>query len=258
MISTDLVDRYRKVVPLNTQAGNWNLQREHGGNFSYQDWELTTEDLQRALSHEFWLGSRAHPEPWNDRLSFDIDCKDRALRADRNEPYWLLRRRFGIERVPLVYGTPSGLGLRVVYRIPQTPREELISGLHTGLVADVLRGAGLVVKSGVIEIFPQEQQAGRLMLCRRMPLLDPRTLRPLPDANVGDEFDEATFVRALERVEAWHARPCDDLVPHLRTLRRAPDVRLIDHTQPDDGAENVFIRRGDGSIEPKICRDPSG
>src|SRR5690606_25178393 len=102
------------------------------------------------------------------------------------------------------YQTPSGWGIRVVYRIERVPLTAVITGPHSGLVADVLRGAGLPVGPGEIELFPQTGQADRLMLGRGMPMLDPETLLPIGGPPIGDTFCESALRWALEHAEAWY------------------------------------------------------
>jgi len=134
--------------------------------------------------------------------------------------YTALRELLGYDRVPLVYQTPSGYGLRVVYRIPRLPLAELVEGARKGLVADVLRAAGLPPKFGTLEIHPQPRLADRLPLGRRMPLLDPEDLAPLGWAAIGDTFDAELLQQALAEIEDWYDKPDSPLVDHLRRLPR--------------------------------------
>ena len=106
-----------------------------------------------------------------------------------------------------------------------------------------------------VEELIQTRHADRLMLCRRMPLLDPRTLQPYPDANIGDTFDAPTFVRALEGVEGWHAQPYDDLIAHLRSRPRTPVIRVANDRARNNGSEYLFVRTQRGALEPsEDCR----
>lgn len=249
MSSWDLLERYKKVVLLNRTREGWNQQQKYGGKFPYPKRRLTDADLEAMLRHEHWLASRAPQEGLTDRIAFDLDCDGEGEQVDRDERYGQIRRLFGMEHVPLVYGTPSGWGLRVVYRIPIMPLEELITGPRSGLVADVLCGAGLYPRSGFLEIFPQKSYADRLMLGRRMPLLDPVRLKPLSHAAIGDTFDEHLLRQALGEVESWHAQPCVGLVEHLRGLPRQADVTLV--PQRKAGRSESTIRVSGESRQPE-------
>ena len=260
----ELVRRYRKIVAINREPGGWNRQRKYEinqtrgnpsvrtvtkGKFAFQDYSLTDNVLAEMLAHKHWLGTLAPRHGIIDQIRFDIDAASEAALAIRDERYWAIRSLMGRHRVPLVYQTPSGLGLRVVYRIPRTPMSELITGHATGLVADVLRGHGLRVEKGRIEIFPQANQADRLPLGKRMPLLDPETLLPLPHAKLGDWFNERMLIGALEEMERWHAREYPDLVPHLRKLPQVAPYAVCDKAV-DDGSGVILLTRSlEGRVE---------
>ena len=216
-----LIERYRKVVVINIQPKQWCLQRGKG-TFYYQDKTLLTHHLRDMLMHTHSLASRAPEIPIIDRISMDLDCKEKVNLARRTDAYFRLRQVFGPERRPLVYGTPSGSGLRVVYRIPETPLHDIITGPKIGLIADVLRAADLSPREGFIEIFPQRLQPERLPLGRRMPILDPDTLKPLRHANIGDTYCLRMLLGGLEEMERWHAHPDPDLLEHLRSLPQRP------------------------------------
>ena len=227
-----LLERYQRVVLLNRSTYGWHFRPR-----SYKGWPLvrralTESDLLAHLTGACWIGCRAPSAGHTERLALDIDVdgvpgRDPTLAqlADRNQRYWQVRGVFGREHVPLVVQTPRG-GLRVLYRIPEQPLAGLIDGLEDGLVPDVLRGAGLVVANGELEVFPQRRKIDRLPLGRAMPLLCPDTLTVVADPAVGphkkDAFDEGRLAHALAVVEAWHAVPLDTLVPHLRGLERVP------------------------------------
>lgn len=255
---TDLVQRVARVAQLNGAPGTWNRQRRYGGPFTYERRDLQTADIIAALQHRCWLGSRAPVDgdgtSVTDRIALDLDCKAADGLPMRDARYRAIRRLFGAARVPLVYQTPSGWGLRVVYRIGRVPLAAVITGPRTGLVADVLRGAGLPVDQGEIEIFPQVGQADRLMLGRGMPVLDPETLRPMGDSPIGDTFCEAALRWALHHVEAWYDRPCEGLLADLARLPGVPHVAIgtgdrlgaSDHDLADDGTALLFVRRRSG------------
>lgn len=203
------------------------------------------------LTLEYWLGSRAPADGVTDRIALDLDCSDPAELLALHKLYREIRYIFGHDRIPLVWRTPSGVGIRVVYRIPRTPLEDVITDLRTGLVADVLRGHGIPVEKGVVEIFPQKGQADRLPLGRNMPLLDPDNLSPLGHAAIGDTYDPDFLEQALEEVEAWYAREYPDLLLHLRSL---PQERLIGATQPSNSIVSLPLDQDGQRLPGRILR----
>lgn len=253
-----LAERVARVTQLNGAQGAWNRQRRYRGPFAYEPRDLKAANIMAALRHRCWLGSRAPVDDdgtlVTDRIALDLDCKAADGLTMRDARYRAIRRLFGTARVPLVYQTPSGWGLRVVYRIERVPLAEVITGPRTGLVADVLRGAGLPVDAGMIEIFPQASQADRLMLGRRMPMLHPETLLPLGDPPIGDAYCEAALLWALAHAEDWYERPCEGLLADLTQLPGVPHIavaaeerRDVSHDQvADDGAAFLFVRRTSG------------
>lgn len=231
MLPTTLIDRVLRVAPINPAPDAWTVQTKYGAAFVPERRLLQTQDVIEALTHRKWLASRAIVAPSGeartDRIAFDIDCKTANDELDRNQRYWTLRALMGEDRVPLVYGTPSGLGLRVVYRIPEVPLAEVATGAGRGLVANVLRGADLRFGRGRVEIFPQAKLVDRVMLGRRMPLLDPQTLSSMGPRPIGDRFDLRALMWALSFVENWFANPERDLLEYLRaqpgaTVERVP------------------------------------
>lgn len=245
-----LYERYRAITRPNLSSGCWHVQTVYGGAFPARSWRGTAKDIQAMLEGQNWIACRAPEDGQIDWIGFDVDAKTEVELHDAVERYWALRRLLGMERIPLVYRTPSGRGLRVLYRIPRTPIVELITGREEGLVANVLRGAGLPVENGQIEIYPQSRQADRLMLGKRMPLVDPDTLEVLPDTAPSDTWDENAFERALEFVESWFAKPCDDLIAHLESLPAFPRMRLVrTHAEGETGDdESLFNRDGVGLV----------
>lgn len=213
--SDGLLDRYVRIVRPNLSPISWCVQEVYGQPFRTRHRAGGRNEIRAMLLGRYWIACRAPADGQIDWISFDIDAKTPDQIPQAVLTYWRLRRVMGDHRVPLVYQTPSG-GLRVLYRIPRTPIDALIQGLHTGPVADVLRRGGLEPRRGGIEIFPQRKQADRLMLGRRMPLLDPETLEVLPHASIGDVFDVEVFRQALEEVERWYQRPDHDLVRFIR------------------------------------------
>lgn len=244
-VSPMILERYRRLVPLECGAGEWNRQERYGGAFVNEKRPLGDEHLQRMLAHGPWLACPARRDGTTDRVGFDLDCAGSFDRRRRDALYWSIRRLFGAHRVPLVYGTPSGHGLRVYYAIPRIALARLVTGRHTGLVADVLRAEAIPVRSGVLEIFPQSTQVDRLPLGRRMPLLDPETLEPIAGAAIGDVFNLEMLLGALDVMERWLAAPCVDLVGHLESLPRAARP-LVVSPRRDEGLEEGFVRTATG------------
>lgn len=210
-----------------TEPGRWFVQNKHPGKFRASHSRMQRQDLLDVLRGKHWIATYAPLDGMVDRIEFDIDCKnsDADSISDRDARYWAIRTLMGIERVPLVVRTPSGSGLHVSYRIPATPLDDIIEGLTTGLVPDVLRAAGLLVERGQIEVFPQTRQAKRLPLGRRMAVLDADFLEPLIVAPEKPSVDDAAWRDFAEVLHAWHDRVYEDLVPHLENLPRAAAPR---------------------------------
>ncbi len=209
--------------------------------FRCPDRQLAPDDVRAVLSHTGHVAVYAPADGLTHQIAFDVDSKDGAI-ADRDARDWAIREAMGVERVPLVHATPSGTGLRVRYRVPVMPLERVITGRDTGLVADVLRGAGIVVRPGAVELFPQRTQADRLPLGASMPLLDAQTLEVLLDAAIGARYDERALRGALARFAAWHAAPHEDLVPYLEGRPGAPRVRVA--VAGNARADAEFVREG--------------
>lgn len=215
-------ERYRALVLLNGAPGAWHRQDNYGKAFYAQARELTNTDLCGMLQGRYWIGTRAPDNARTDRIILDVDCKSAAGLAHRDRMYGIIRGVFGRDRVPLLYGTPSGYGFRAVYRIPETDLAQITRTPTTGLVADALRGAGVEVRLGGVEVYPQVNRIDRLVLGPLMPFLDPGTLaRDEPGAADGERRIELGLVR----IEEWHRRVHDDLLPLLHSL---PRVRPTD------------------------------
>ena len=244
-IPEELVDRYIVVASPNLGSGSWHRRSGRGGKFYCQHRAGTRDDLVAMLLCRNWIACRAPSDGRIDRISIDIDAKRQD--QDPRERYDHIRRVFGPERVPLVFRTPGG-GLRVLYRIPPTHIERLITGPKTGLLADVLRAAGLAPDRGYIEIFPQAGHPDRLMLGARSPLLDPGTLKPLPGCEIGGTYDEGVFRNCLVYAEAWYGRPYPDLLTHLADSPKLACVQLVT-TDSENSKEAIFIRSADGSVQ---------
>lgn len=251
-LSGELVERYRRVVSVRGEAGRWHAQAAYPGPFVAAQRSLGPNDILGVLSHRGHIAIRARDDGLTDRIAFDVDCKAAVDVERRDRLYWAIRVVMGIHRVPLVYSTPSKLGLRVVYRIPEMPLVQMVTGHRTGLVADVLRAAGLPVRDGEIEIFPQTKQSDRLPLGRDMPILDPATLSPLATAAINGEYDEAMLRGGLAAMEAWHSAPYEDLLPHLQSLPGHPLTRLVAHEEMEAG--EAFVRAGPRSeVKPSTA-----
>ena len=168
---------------------------------------LSAADFERVLQGECWIATYAPRDGIVDRVEFDLDCKSGSAEvADRDERYWAIRKLIGLERLPLVVRTPSGWGLHVSYRIPPVRLESFITGHTTGPLADVLRAAGLPVRAGKLEIFPQAHQCKRLPVGRGCAILDPDSLDVLctaPEAPSPGSPEWRLFGEALAE---WHAR----------------------------------------------------
>lgn len=230
----EFLRRFTTVVRVNPAAGEWFYQarERYGAEFAPSSRRLSSDHLLAHLTGAGWIASRAaigiDGAPVADRVAFDLDLKreagdtgERGL-ADLHAKYWRIRALMGVCRTPLVYGSPGG-GLRISYAISPRPLRELVRGSAHGLVADVLTAAGVVIRSGRLEIFPQRKQSDRLPLGRGMPILDPETLSPVLGSSMhegrGGRWTREERWAALEALERWRACPCDDLVEHLRTLR---------------------------------------
>ena len=189
--------------------------------------------MKAVLEGRRWIATYAPDHGRIDRVEFDLDCEGSGVDVvERDHRYWRLRDIFGRERKPLVVRTPSTSGLRVIYRIPDSRLEDLIEGLECGLVTDVLRAAGLRVKRGEIEVFPQRRQCNRLPVGRQMAILDPETLEAYGDAVSDDRLTLETAWGFLKYLEEWHSQPVEDLVGHLRGLPR----RQLQSSQSPSGS----------------------
>jgi hypothetical protein len=245
-IPCSVVDGYIAVTQPNLEARAWHRQDSDQAPFYCRHRPGTEADIVDMLLGRNWIACRAPEDGMIDRLSFDVDLKEGQ--PDPRDTYEALRCVLGRGREPLVYRTPGG-GLRVVYRIPRVPRESLVSGARTGVVADVLRGAGLVPRKGFLEIFPQGSLPERLMLGARMPLLDPDSLKPLRGCNIGVNYEEKVLRACLERVEAWHASPYHDLLAHLERTPKLPRGEVVSRKE-EESYDSIFVRDTDGKVRP--------
>lgn len=221
-ISDPLVRRYNDLVRPERAAGHWHHQKQYPGPFRPGKRSLDLAEVRAVLEHRGYVAVRARDDGRTEQLAFDLDCRSDEDLPRRDTLYWSIRRVMGLERKPLVYRTPSGRGLRVIYRIPEMQLERIVTGRRTGLVAEVLRASELPVRSGELEIFPQRTQVDRLPLGCNMPLLNPETLQPLPEAAIGEVPDPVALQGALDVMEAWSEAPHLDLVPHLESLLGQP------------------------------------
>lgn len=246
MISAEQMVRYFRAVGPNLGRGSWYRQFEHGEKFDIPSWSGGPDDIADMLHGRYWIASYAPDDGMIRWLSFDLDCTSEAAVQDCVQRYWALRKVMGAERKPIVWRTPSGRGLRVVYPIAPTQIKELIRGGKSGVVAEVLRAAGQEPKAGRLEIFPQKTQADRLPLGRNMPFLDPETLEPIPGTSFSTEFDPDAFERGLQILERALAHPFTDLPG---TLRREPRLKLkVVRDRKEAGVESHFVRNPDGRV----------
>lgn len=243
-LTPELLHRYNAVALPDLAPGMWHRQQK-GGKFYRKLYQGGVDAIESHILGRHWIACRASYSASIDWLSFDLDS--RSEEDDPWERYLLLRRIMGREHVPLVYRTPSG-GLRVRYRIPATPIHELIVNRSRGLVADVLRGGGLCVRLGRVEIFPQRKQPDRLPLGRHMSLLDPETLEVLAGCELEYPFSLPAFTRALERLETWYAAPLEGLLNHLRDSPRCAPVRVVSDEEFTSTEKADFIRASDGTV----------
>lgn len=261
----ELVARAARVLLINNDPSAWNVQRRYtaGGSNSWRPVarRMADNDLEAMLLQRWWLGCRVPTDGQTDRLAFDLDCKGGpAGRAPQEAIYWQLRDVMGADRVPLVFRTPSGDGLRVIYRIPWQPLANIVTSVSGGLAADACRLAKLEVRSGQLEIFPQRTKIDRVPLGRAMPFVHPDTLAPIPTASIGNRFDASVLEGALVEMERWHERPYADLVPHLQArvregetvasgARRAPGTSSAASGSPSSEAAPITRR---GVVSPDV------
>lgn len=225
-VSDELLRRYLAVSLLNRSPWNWSRQVAYPGKFPRLPFRMSDAFVAGMLARKFWLACVAPESGRTDRLVIDLDAKSEGAVTARNERYLAIRALFGSERVPLVYGTPSRFGIRLAYRIPRGPLLGVIGGFQEGLLPDAMRGAGLTLADGQIEVYPQVSRPDRLPLGRAMPLLDPESLQPLVDDATND-FSMESFRTALDLYEQWHRAPDDTLLDHLRSLPHAARPRAV-------------------------------
>jgi len=169
--------------------------------------ELRDGDILEHLVGTRWIGCRLPNGRPLDRVVIDIDCKGPSDVAWRDERYWRVRGAFGRERIPLVYATPTGEGIRVAYRIQDTPYEDIRPRHGRGPMHGFLEHHGLEMRNGVIEVFPAHSHLDRQMFGASMPFLCPDTLSPLIGAR-GRPFraGDGELETAVEHCEQWFLR----------------------------------------------------
>ena len=204
---------------LDPEPKRWHIQWRHPGKFYAQDERMTQYHLDAVLAGRCWIASFPQPNGVVDRIEFDLDRKKAEHAGEMVARYLAIRELLGPERPPLVVRTPSG-GIHLSYRIPEIELSELVEGLESGLVPEVLQSAGLAIGRGAIEIFPQRKQAKRLPVGRRMAILDPATLKPIVVAPESPSADDPTWLTFHDALRQWHGRVLTDLLPHLRRLPR--------------------------------------
>jgi hypothetical protein len=218
-MDTAVVERAVKLMHLTFRGGRWNLQRQYGKPFLRQHRPLRMADIRRHLAGEVWIATLCRDDGVTDRIIFDIDCRSDAGRPARDQRYAALRTLVGPQRVPLVWGTPSGAGIRLAYRIPETLIEQI--SRPDGVLRLALKSAGLAPRKGGLEVFPSASQCDRQMFGRGMPYLDPQSLLPL-SWDSRDCRDADRLAAAVAHVEEWYARPeiglLEDLTAHARRV----------------------------------------
>ena len=217
-----VIERAINLMLLNHEPGCWNLQSDYGGAFPAVKRRLGEADILKHLRGSAWIACRLPTTGMTDRIVIDLDCRDALDVPRRDERYWRIRELLGRHRSVLVWSTPSGYGMRVAYRIPPTPFDDLASSAGDGILADAFRAAGIDLRSGEVELFPAPWRSDRQLFGSRMPLLNPETLRPFAEADISDRFDEGALVGALDIAEAWHGDVQSSLLTTFRSLPRAP------------------------------------
>lgn len=245
-MDSELLVRYYRVWDLNLERGAWFRQFVHGDDFDQPSWVAQPDDIENMLAGRYWIACYAPPDGHIRWLRFDLDCTGDADIRDLRERYGALRSIMGAHREPVVWQTPSGRGLRIAYAIPETPITEIIRGKKSGLIADVLRGAGLEPREGRLEIFPQERQADRLPFGRDMPLLHPDTLEPL--FGPMKAFDPDVLDKSVTVLEKALASPFDDLLCELGVKPALELRRVRDRTDEEPGIDSLFVREADGRV----------
>ena len=254
--------RALRLMMINPQGGSWGLQPQ-GGTWRTVRRQLGDQDIRRHLEGDHWIGCRLPESGLTDRIILDLDCKVATAEsvAARDRLCHKILRLFGPDRPPLVWATPSGRGIRVAWWIPEIPSVDLRQGDDTGLIADVLRGAGIDVGlRGEVEVFPAPNRLDRQPLGRSMSILDPESLERVVMVEGGRPYTDDELTRAVEWMERRSAQVYPDLVSHLRSLpaeakdaaascRRPPkrDQPQRKSPQPRIRAEKVASGRGKGA-----------
>ena len=244
----DLFRRILVLLVLDRSPGRWGYQTLRRDWTTERSQELRDADILEHLAGFRWIGSRLPESEPLDRIIIDIDCKDPADFRSRDDRYWRIRRAFGEDRIPLVYGTPTGGGIRVAYRIPPTPYQDLRGKNGHGAVAGFLERNDLTVRNGSVEVYPAHNRLDRQMFGRSMPFLCPDTLRPL----IGDRGRPFTGDRELEdavrHAERWYAREDSELSATLLDGGAPPSApKLVSSTPRSHPAARDRLRKG-GSL----------
>lgn len=236
MIPEALIALYLRVVDVDLNRGYWCKQTQYRPRlFEGPFFRGGPDRIADMLAGKYWIVHAPpsnHPTRW---LRFDLDAAaDSHGLAQRDQRYEKLRQVMGLQHRPVVWGTPSGCGIRVAYPIAPTPVVELLQSQEHGLVPEVLRTAGMEPELGQIEIFPRPRCGDRLPLGRRMPFLDPETLHPLPGFDWRDEAppSQTTIERGLTVLERAVSNPCRTLITDLRARDRKR--KQIPASSPDD------------------------
>ena len=210
----------KRLMLLNSNAGEWGMQSLNR-KWTTCKFAMRKEHVEGHFEGRHWIGTKLRADQATDRLIFDIDCKtvtDETVR-DLTLTLHRLLEFFGHE--PLVYGTPTGKGIRVAYRIPETDPDYLRKTDTKGLVCEVLQHEGFTLgPSGDIEILPARNKLDRQMFGRSMPFLNPRTLEPVVRTQPGEPYTLSGLKQAITLVGEWYENVCGDLVADLEGRAR--------------------------------------
>jgi hypothetical protein len=207
----NLVTRAALLMHLNRRPGEWNWETKYKSGFYAKGFIMEDSWIEKHLQGVGWLACRLRPDGLSDRIVFDLDLKGDLESLSRR--YRAVRGLIGDDREPLVWRTPGG-GLRVAYRITETPMAELTG--PRGPLTIILRAAGLKPEWGSLEIYPANNQTDRQMFGARMPFLDARDLTMFSWQQPDGRPSHDQLARGIDHVERWYENPFRDLVPELR------------------------------------------
>lgn len=212
----DVFDRAVGLQVLDRAPGRWGFQIPGRTWTTARFQGLRDGDILEHLAGHRWIGSRLPVGAPLDRLIIDIDSKDPPDVDSRNDRYSRVRAAFGEDHIPLVYATPSGEGIRVAYRIPATPYEEIRGQGGGGPIHRFLAHHGLTVRKGAIEVFPDRVMLDRQMFGGSMAILCPVDLSPqIGERGRSFRPEDGELERAVQHTEQWYAREYPEIVPMI-------------------------------------------